>query len=120
MTRERYLSLAPDGATVWGDAEVFEFDPPRRLVHVLAVEVRRRHGPRKAPSRVTWEIEPVDSSVCKLTMIHDHLEKSLQDGRQHVRLRLDVRPQRPEDPAGDGQPARTHDLDGLMPAGADA
>ena len=32
VTPERYLSHGPNGE-VWGDAQVAEFDPPRRLVH---------------------------------------------------------------------------------------
>ena len=28
------------------------------------------------PSRVTWEIEPQDGSVSKLTVVHDQLERS--------------------------------------------
>ena len=32
VTPDSYRSLGPDGS-VWGDAQVLEFDPPRRLVH---------------------------------------------------------------------------------------
>jgi uncharacterized protein YndB with AHSA1/START domain len=69
---ERYLSHGPDGA-VWGDGPVFEFDPPRRLVH----EWRSMYDPELAaeqPSRVTWEIEPLAGGYCKLTVTHDKLD----------------------------------------------
>jgi uncharacterized protein YndB with AHSA1/START domain len=60
------------GDTEW-DEEVLEADPPRKLVHGwlsaydpdLAAEDR---------SRVTWEIEPQDGGVTKLTVVHDQLE----------------------------------------------
>lgn len=71
---DRFLALGPGGDT-WADEEVYEYDPPRRLVHrwrslhieELAVE---------PPSRVTWEIEPSDEDVCLLTVTHDRLERS--------------------------------------------
>ena len=60
------------GEMEW-DEEVLESDPPRRLVHAwnagydpdLAAE---------AESRVTWEIEPQDGGITKLTVVHDRLE----------------------------------------------
>jgi uncharacterized protein YndB with AHSA1/START domain len=60
------------GDTEW-DEEVLEADPSRKLVHgwlsaydpELAAEDR---------SRVTWEIEPQDGGVTKLTVVHDQLE----------------------------------------------
>jgi uncharacterized protein YndB with AHSA1/START domain len=69
---ERHHSLGPDGS-VWGDSPMYEFDPPRKLVHgwrslydsELAVEPE---------SRVSWEIEPQAGGVCKLTVVHDRLE----------------------------------------------
>jgi uncharacterized protein YndB with AHSA1/START domain len=67
-------SLGPDGS-VRGDSEVFEFDPPRRLVH----EWRSLYDPDMAveePSRVTWEIEPQGDGTSLLTVIHDRLEQS--------------------------------------------
>ena len=60
------------GEMEW-DEEVLESAPPRRLVHGwnagydpdLAAE---------AESRVTWEIEPQDGGITKLTVVHDRLE----------------------------------------------
>ena len=71
---ERRVSLAPDGS-VRGDSPVTEYDPPRRLVH----EWLSLYDPDMAaeePSRVTWEIEPQEGGYCKLTLIHDRLERA--------------------------------------------
>jgi uncharacterized protein YndB with AHSA1/START domain len=72
ITPEHYDSLSPDG-DVWGDEDVLEFDPPRRLVHGW----RSLYNPELAveePSRVTWEIEPQEGGFCLLTVTHDQLE----------------------------------------------
>ena len=71
-TADRRVSFGPDGSTR-AEGPVFEFDPPRKLVHgwrslydeELALE---------EPSRVTWEIEPHEGGYCKLTLTHDRLE----------------------------------------------
>jgi uncharacterized protein YndB with AHSA1/START domain len=71
ISPDHYDSLGPDGA-VWGDAEVTEFDPPRRLVHGW----RSLYDPEmagEAESRVTWEIEPQDG-YSLLTVTHDRLD----------------------------------------------
>jgi uncharacterized protein YndB with AHSA1/START domain/DNA-binding transcriptional ArsR family regulator len=72
VTKDHYISHGPNG-DVWGDAEVIEFDPPRRLVHGW----QSLYDPEMAqeqPSRVTWEIQPGEAGVCILTVIHDQLE----------------------------------------------
>jgi uncharacterized protein YndB with AHSA1/START domain len=69
---DRYRSIGPNGET-WGDAEVAEWDPPRRLVHGW----RSMYDPDMAAeeeSRVTWEIEPQHGGVSLLTVVHDRLE----------------------------------------------
>jgi uncharacterized protein YndB with AHSA1/START domain len=69
---DHYSSLGPDG-DVWGDEAVYEYDPPRKLVHGW----RSRYSPELADedeSRVTWEIEPQDNGTCLLTVVHDRLE----------------------------------------------
>ena len=72
ITPERRASLAPDGS-VRGDTAVEVFDPPRKLVHGW----RSMYDPtlnEESESRVTWEIEPDEDGVCKLTVTHDRLE----------------------------------------------
>ena len=72
VTPDHYSSLGPDGE-VWGDEAVYEYDPPRKLVHGW----RSRYSPELADedeSRVTWEIEPQDNGTCLLTVVHDRLE----------------------------------------------
>jgi uncharacterized protein YndB with AHSA1/START domain len=69
---DHYSSLSPSG-DVWGDEAVYEYDPPRKLVHGW----RSRFDPELADedeSRVTWEIEPQDNGTCLLTVVHDQLE----------------------------------------------
>jgi uncharacterized protein YndB with AHSA1/START domain len=68
----QYKSYGPDGS-VWGDEIVIESEPPRRLVHGW----RSMYDPELAaerPSRVTWEIEPTEAGVCRVTVTHDQLE----------------------------------------------
>ena len=67
------VTAAYDGSDTYGEDPVFEWDPPRRLVHGW----RSKWNPELAveePSRVTWEIEPGDGGVCLLTVVHDKLE----------------------------------------------
>ena len=69
---KRYLSHGPNG-DVWGDSEVLEFDPPRKLVHGW----QSLYDPEIAAedaSRVTWEIEKQEDGTSLLTVIHDQLE----------------------------------------------
>ncbi len=52
------------------DGEVFEADPPRRLVHSyrwLFSDANRAEG----FTRVTWEIEPTEAGFCRLTVTHE-------------------------------------------------
>jgi len=72
VTPDRYSSLGPDDS-VWGDEDVYEFDPPRKLSHGW----RSMYDPEleaEEVSRVTWEIEPGDDGVSMLTVVHDRLE----------------------------------------------
>jgi uncharacterized protein YndB with AHSA1/START domain len=57
------------------------FDPPRRLVHGW----RSLYDPGMAAepeSRVTWEIDPVEGGVCRLTLTHDRLETAPLTARE--------------------------------------
>jgi uncharacterized protein YndB with AHSA1/START domain len=68
----RRISHGPNGE-LWGDEAILESDPPRKLVH----QWRSQYDPDLAaeePSRVSWEIEPQEGGVTKLTVVHDQLE----------------------------------------------
>ena len=70
-----YHSYSPDRSQLWVDGEVLESDPPRKLQHTW----RALYDPGTAEephSRVTWEIEPGDGGVSKLTVVHDELGES--------------------------------------------
>jgi uncharacterized protein YndB with AHSA1/START domain len=72
VTPERRETRGPAGEQ-WGDADVFEYDPPRKLVHGW----RSLYDPELAheeESRVTWELEAGDGGVTLLTVVHDQLE----------------------------------------------
>jgi uncharacterized protein YndB with AHSA1/START domain len=71
---DSYRSLGPEDQ-IWGDEEVLEYDPPRRLVHGWT----SRYDPELADeptSRVTWEIEAQPGGSCLVTVTHDQLEHS--------------------------------------------
>jgi uncharacterized protein YndB with AHSA1/START domain len=73
-TAERHVSRAPDGSD-WGDAPMFEFDPPRRMAYAW----KSAYDPATAvepASRVTWQIEPQEGGYSLLTLTHDQLEAS--------------------------------------------
>jgi uncharacterized protein YndB with AHSA1/START domain len=73
ITPEGRVSTSPDGSESWGDSEVIEWDPPRKLVHGWS----GGYDPDLASeptSRVTWEIEAQDGGMTKLTLVHDQLE----------------------------------------------
>ena len=68
----RHVAHGP-GGELWGDEPITEEDPPRKLVHGW----RSLYDPELAEeeeSRVTWEIEPQEGGLCKLTVVHDQLE----------------------------------------------
>ena len=72
VTPDHYESHGANGE-VYGDEDVFEFDPPRKLVHGW----RSLYDPEMAKeeaSRVTWEIEPQEGGFSLLTVVHDRLE----------------------------------------------
>ena len=71
-TKDEYRALGSDGSEMV-TGPVLEHDPPRRLVHGW----RSLYDPTTAAedeSRVTWELEPQDGGVTKLTVVHDRLE----------------------------------------------
>jgi uncharacterized protein YndB with AHSA1/START domain len=64
---------SPDRKQLWGDGQVVELDPPRRLVTTWHALWDEEIGKEK-PSRVIWEIEPQEGGYCKVTVVHDRLE----------------------------------------------
>jgi uncharacterized protein YndB with AHSA1/START domain len=71
----RYESYSPDRSQLWVDGEVLESDRPRKLAHTWR-SLYDEESAGEPPSRVTWEIEPGDGGVSKLTVVHDQLEAS--------------------------------------------
>ncbi len=74
LVDDKFVSHGPDGS-LWGDEPVFECRPPRLLVHGW----RSLYDPQMGAeprSRVTWEIEPAEGGVCRLTVTHDELDRS--------------------------------------------
>ena len=68
-----YLSVAGEENETVVDGEILESDPPRLLKHSWRAlyDADQAEEPH---SRVTWEIEPQDGGVTKLTVTHDQLE----------------------------------------------
>jgi uncharacterized protein YndB with AHSA1/START domain len=60
------------GEAEWTE-EVLEIDPPHRLVHGWTAGYDPELA-AESESRVTWEIEPQDGGITKLTVVHDQLE----------------------------------------------
>jgi uncharacterized protein YndB with AHSA1/START domain len=68
-----YRSGVP-GVIEIAEGENVEVDPPRRLVQTFtALWSDQVKG--EGRSRVTWEIEPVGDDSCRLTVVHDQLQK---------------------------------------------
>ena len=70
-----YKGFSPDRSQLWVEGEVLESDPPRRLQHTWRA-LYDEDTAKEPPSRITWEIEPGDGEVSKLTVVHDRLEAS--------------------------------------------
>ena len=60
------------GELAWDD-EVLESDPPRKLVHTWR-SLYDAELSQEEDSRVTWQIDPAQGGLSKLTLIHDRLE----------------------------------------------
>jgi uncharacterized protein YndB with AHSA1/START domain len=70
-----FAGWSSDHSQQYVDGEVVEASPPRKLVTTW----RALYDPETAAephSRVTWEIEPAEEGVTRLTVIHDELEAS--------------------------------------------
>jgi uncharacterized protein YndB with AHSA1/START domain len=70
---ELRVTHAYDGSDTHGEDPVFEWDPPRRLVHGWRSKWNAELSAEES-SRVTWEIERGEEGVSLLTVVHDQLE----------------------------------------------
>jgi uncharacterized protein YndB with AHSA1/START domain len=70
-----YRGWSPDREQLWVDGEVLDSDPPRRLSYTWRA-LYDEETAAEEPSRVTWEIEPQEGGVSKLTVVHDQLERA--------------------------------------------
>ena len=70
-----YRSWSPDREKLWVDGEVLDSDPPRRLSYTWRA-LYDEETAAEEPSRVSWEIEPQDGGISKLTVVHDQLERA--------------------------------------------
>ena len=73
----RYTMSPPDGEGVWGEGEILEMDPPRRLVQTM-VPLWSEEIKREGPSRITFEIHP-QGEVCRVTVTHDQMREGAND-----------------------------------------
>jgi uncharacterized protein YndB with AHSA1/START domain len=71
----RWRAWSPDHTKLWVDAEILEFDPPRRLAHGWR-SLYKDELAAEPESRVTWEIEPQEGGYSLVTVVHDLLENS--------------------------------------------
>jgi uncharacterized protein YndB with AHSA1/START domain len=71
----RYRSWASGRDRVLVEGEVVECEPPRRFVHTWTA-LYDEETAREQPSRVSWELEPQEGGVTKLTVVHDRLENA--------------------------------------------
>jgi uncharacterized protein YndB with AHSA1/START domain len=68
-----FLGWSPDREQVWTDGQVLESDKPRKLSYTWRALYDEQTAAEE-PSRVSWEIEPQEGGVSKLTVVHDRLE----------------------------------------------
>jgi uncharacterized protein YndB with AHSA1/START domain len=69
-----YEGVHPMAPSALLEGENIEVDPPRRLVQSFTA-LWSDQIKSEGPSRVTWEIEPVEDS-CRLTVTHDQLREN--------------------------------------------
>jgi uncharacterized protein YndB with AHSA1/START domain len=67
------ITHAYDGSDDSGEDPIFEWNPPRRLVHGWKSKWNPELSVEEA-SRVSWELEPQEDGTCLLTVVHDQLE----------------------------------------------
>ena len=70
-----YQGFAADRSVQFVDGEVLEVSPPHRLVTTWKALWDPELASEPA-GRVTWEIEPQDGGISRLTVVHDELAES--------------------------------------------
>jgi uncharacterized protein YndB with AHSA1/START domain len=70
-----WLGWSSDRSQQLVDGEVLESDPPRKLSHTWRA-LYDEETAVEPHSRVSWELEPQDGGITKLTVVHDRLEES--------------------------------------------
>jgi uncharacterized protein YndB with AHSA1/START domain len=68
-----YNGWSPDHSQLWVDGVIEEAEAPTKLSHTWRALYDEETAAEEF-SRVTWEIEPADGGVSKLTVVHDRLE----------------------------------------------
>jgi uncharacterized protein YndB with AHSA1/START domain/DNA-binding transcriptional ArsR family regulator len=63
------IRFVDDSGRAAVDGTILESDPPRRLVYTWVIRYDAKYSAET--SRVTWQIEPLDTAVCQLTLTHD-------------------------------------------------
>ena len=109
----RFRALANDGMKAAGapdvvvEGEVLEVDPPRRLVQSWRMLFEESQAAEPL-TRITWEIEPMEGDVTRLTVVHE-----LEGAPIHLSLVTgEVRE------AGGGWPYILSDLKSLLETGS--
>ena len=68
----------PGGKGRLGEGEVIKADPPRRLVHTM-LALWSGDVKSEGTTRVTWQIDPVEDTLCRLTVTHDQLREGANE-----------------------------------------
>lgn len=63
---------SPNAGRLVGDGEILEVDRPHKLVQTMRA-LWSEEAIAEGTSRVTWEIDPVGGTPCRLLLTHDQL-----------------------------------------------
>jgi uncharacterized protein YndB with AHSA1/START domain len=75
------------GDELYLEGELIEVVPARRIVQTFHVAIEEPAA-SDAPSRVTWELEPLDAGSTRVTVIHEAMGQATRDytdgGWEHI------------------------------------
>ena len=75
------------GDELYLEGELIEVDRPRRIVQTFHVAIEEPAA-SDPPSRVTWEVVPVDAATTRVRMIHEDMGQATRDyvdgGWEHI------------------------------------